>query len=97
MNGLRLVAVVEFGTDPEAGQRYEDAVLTLLERHGGQLERRLRAVDGRSEVHLIRFDSRDGVQSYLADPERLALRATVGDAAPETRVIEVHEVPTVTR
>ena len=93
MNGLRLVAVVEYGADPEAGQRYEDAVLTLLERHGGQLERRLRAVDGRSEVHLIRFDSRAGLDAFLADPQRLALRATVGDAAPQTRVLEVRELP----
>jgi hypothetical protein len=52
----------------------------------------VRTGDGRTEVHLIRFASRHGYESFLADPERVALRATLGDAAPTTRVLEVHEV-----
>ncbi|HET9519090.1 MAG TPA: hypothetical protein VFO77_15315, partial [Actinoplanes sp.] len=76
----------------EAGQRYEDAVLTLLQRHGGSIERRLRDSDTATEVHVIRFESRAGYDSYMVDPDRLAHRADLGDAAPTTRVIEVHEV-----
>ncbi|MGW1447735.1 hypothetical protein ACWCO3_05515 [Micromonospora sp. NPDC002411] len=90
--GLTLVAIVEFAAGAEtAGQRYEDAVLSLLERHGGHLDRRLRGTDGRTEVHVIRFDSRAGYESFLADPDRAALRAMLGEAAPTTRVIEVRE------
>lgn len=90
---VRLVALVEFGTDAvEAGQRYEDTVLARLGRHGGRLERRLRTDDGRGEVHVIRFATRAGYESFVADPERAALRAALGDAAPVTRVLEVHEV-----
>ncbi|SCG44086.1 GNAT family N-acetyltransferase [Micromonospora inositola] len=90
---VRLVALVEFGTDAvAAGQRYEDVVLALLGRHGGRLERRLRAGDGRSEAHVIRFATRAGYESFLVDPERAALRAALGDAAPVTRVLEVHDV-----
>ncbi|MEU4779838.1 GNAT family N-acetyltransferase [Micromonospora sp. NPDC023633] len=90
---VRLVALVELAPDAvEAGRRYEDAVLGLLGRHGGRLERRQRTDDGRTEVHLIRFDSRDGYAGFLADPERVALRGELGDAAPTTRVLEVHEV-----
>ncbi|WP_319463624.1 GNAT family N-acetyltransferase [Micromonospora sp. RTP1Z1] len=90
---VRLVALVEFGTDAvEAGQRYEDQVLALLGRHGGRLERRLRADDGRSEAHVIRFTTRAGYESFLVDPERAALRVGLGEAAPVTRVLEVHEV-----
>ncbi|GAB3851697.1 hypothetical protein GCM10029963_39960 [Micromonospora andamanensis] len=90
---VRLVALVELPDDAvEAGQRYEDTVLALLPRHGGRLERRLRTGDGRTEVHLIRFDTRAGYEAFLADPERVALRARLGDAAPQTRVLEVHEV-----
>ncbi|MEU4471851.1 hypothetical protein [Micromonospora sp. NPDC023888] len=90
---LTLVALVEYPAGAEAaGQRYEDTVLTLLDRHGGRLERRLRGTDGRTEVHVIIFDDRAGYESFLADPERAALRAALGDAAPTTRVIEVHEV-----
>ncbi|WP_200215300.1 GNAT family N-acetyltransferase [Micromonospora coerulea] len=90
---VRLVALVEFGTDAvEVGQRYEETVLALLGRHGGRLERRLRTGDGRSEVHVIRFATRAGYESFLADPERAALRAALGDAATVTRVLEVTEV-----
>lgn len=88
-----LVAVVEMvpghaGT----GHRYEDAVLALLDRHGGAVERRLREPGSGTEVHVIRFRSRAGYESFLVDPERLAHRAEAGDAAPTTRVLVVNEV-----
>ncbi|MGN9774482.1 hypothetical protein ACTMS0_01675 [Micromonospora sp. H33] len=90
---VRLVALVELTADAvEAGRAYEDRVLGLLARHGGRVERRLRTGDGRSEVHVIRFDTRAGYDSFLADPERVALRADLGDAAPTSRVLEVQEV-----
>ena len=93
MSELLLVALVELTADAvEAGQRYEDQVLALLGRHGGRLERRLRTGDGRTEVHVIRFASREGYEGFLADPERIALRAALGDAAPTGRALEVHEV-----
>ncbi|GGM05551.1 hypothetical protein ACFFX1_26580 [Dactylosporangium sucinum] len=92
-DGLLLAAVVEMAPgEAEAGRRYEDAVLAHLGRHGGVLERRTRSADGATEVHLIRFASRDGYESFLADPDRLALRETLGPAAPTTRVIEVRDV-----
>ncbi|MEV1075827.1 hypothetical protein [Micromonospora parva] len=90
--GLTLVAVVEFPVGAEAaGRRYEDAVLALLGRHGGHLDRRLHGTDGQTEVHVIRFDSRAGYESFLVDPDRVALRGELGEAAPTTRVIEVRE------
>ncbi|QGN45584.1 GNAT family N-acetyltransferase [Micromonospora sp. WMMC415] len=90
---VRLVALVELPPGAvEEGRAYEDRVLGLLGRHGGRVERRLRTGDGRTEVHVIRFDTRAGYESALADPERLALRAALGDAAPTTRVLEVEEV-----
>jgi ribosomal protein S18 acetylase RimI-like enzyme len=89
---LRLVALVDLSADPAAGRRYEDDVLALLGRHGGRLERRLRTGDGRSEVHVIRFADRAGYDAFMADPERVALRAALGDAAPTTQVLDVHDV-----
>ena len=91
---LLLVAVVEM-TDGQAGagQRYEDAVLALLGRHGGTVERRLRETGpAGTEVHVIRFRERAGLDAYLMDPDRLALRAAAGEAAPATRVLEVRDV-----
>ncbi|MDI6101065.1 hypothetical protein QLQ12_20845 [Actinoplanes sp. NEAU-A12] len=91
---LLLVAVVEMTPgNAEAGRRYEDAVLTLLDRHGGTLERRLRDTGpSGTEVHVIRFRERAGLDSYMGDPERLALRAAAGEAAPAARVLEVRDV-----
>ncbi|MBU2668827.1 hypothetical protein KOI35_35485 [Actinoplanes bogorensis] len=85
-----LVAIVDMSAaDPAAGRRYEDAVLALLPRHGGSLEKRLHSTDAHAEVHLIRFTSRSGYESFMVDPSRLALRAELGTVAPTTRVIEV--------
>ncbi|MGN9909222.1 hypothetical protein ACTMTJ_16895 [Phytohabitans sp. LJ34] len=90
---LLLVAIVEMADGhTEAGQRYEDEVLAFLPRHGGSLERRMRATDGPTEVHVIRFASRDGYDAFMVDPERRALRERAGAAAPTTRVIEVRDL-----
>jgi hypothetical protein len=89
-----LVAIVEMAPgNAAAGQEYEDAVLGLLGRHDGSLERRMRAADSGSEIHVIRFGSRAGYESFLVDPDRLARRERLGDAAPTTRVIEVADLP----
>ncbi|GHJ47968.1 hypothetical protein Cs7R123_53100 [Catellatospora sp. TT07R-123] len=90
---LFLVAVVEMAPGHvDAGREYEDAVLAVLHSYGGTVERRLYSTDGgATEVQLIRFTSRAGYEAALADPDRLALRAQLGAAAPTTRVIEVHD------
>jgi len=91
--GLLLVAIIEMVSGAAAaGQEYEDAVLSLLGRHGGAIERRVRSTNSATEVHLIRFRSRVGYESFMADPDRLELRARAGVAAPATRVLEVVEV-----
>jgi hypothetical protein len=87
---LLLVAIVEMADGQAlAGQQYEDEVLGLLERHGGALERRMRTADAASEVQIIRFASRAGLESFMTDPDRLAARERLGAAAPVTRVLEV--------
>jgi hypothetical protein len=91
--GLLLVAIVEMAPGSTlAGQGYEDFVLGLLGRHGGALERRVRSTDSATEVHVIRFGSRAGYESFLADPERLGYRDRIGAAAPATRVLEVRDL-----
>lgn len=90
---LLLVAIVEMTPGhAAAGERYEDAVLGLLDRHGGSVERRMRSTDSPTEVHVIRFHSRAGYESFMADPDRLDYRDGIGDAAPTTRVLEVRDV-----
>lgn len=90
---LLLVAIVEMAPGSAmAGQRYEDTVLGLLDRHGGSVERRMRSMDSATEVHIIRFRSRAGYESFMVDPDRLDYRDRIGDAAPTTRVLEVREL-----
>ena len=71
---------------------YESAVLTLLERHGGRLERRLRTPDGLTEVHVVSFGSNAGYRAYLDDPERSTLRRLLGGVELTQRVLEVVDV-----
>ena len=94
---LLLVAIVEMAPgSAAAGQQYEDTVLGLLDRHGGSVERRMRSMDSATEVHIIRFRSRAGYESFMTDPARLDYRDRIGDAAPTTRVLEVRELLTRT-
>lgn len=90
---LLLVAIVEMASGSIAtGQQYEDTVLGLLDRHNGSVERRMRGIDSATEVHIIRFRSRAGYKSFMADPDRLGYRDRIGDAAPITRVLEVRDL-----
>lgn len=60
----------------EAMSAYEDSVLAFLPEHGGEVTQRLRGTgaDGSpDEVQVFRFASRAAIDSYLADPRRLAL------------------------
>jgi uncharacterized protein (DUF1330 family) len=59
---------------------FEEHVLPLLGRHGGQLLYRVRpgrnsvietAVEYPYEIHLVAFGDRKGFESYRDDPERL--------------------------
>lgn len=91
----RLTLVVLVDVPPEgvdAFRRYEAAVLPLLERHDGRLERRLRTADGLSEVHVLSFGSRAAYESFAADPARAAHRAALEGVELRTRLLEVSDV-----
>ena len=78
-----------------AFQRYEAAVLPLLERHDGRLERRLRTADGQAEVHVLSFGSRAAYEAYSADPERRDHRAALEGLGLTQRLLEVVDVTEV--
>ena len=71
---------------------YESAVLPLLPRHGGRLERRLRSADALTEVHVVSFGSQDGLDSYLADGERQSYRGLLDGLDIAQRVLVVEDV-----
>lgn len=90
---LTIVMVADVpGRGIDAFERYERRVLPLLDRHGGRLERRLRTVDSRGEVHIVSFDTRASYDSYMADPERMEQRELIAGLRIDQRVLEVHDV-----
>ena len=87
--------VADVPSGAEAGfQAYESAVLPLLPRHGGRLDRRLRTGDALAEVHIVSFASQEGFDSYLAAPERQSHRELLDGLDIAQRVLLVNDVLT---
>ena len=76
----------------ERFQRYEAAVIPLLAEHGGQLERRLRSEDGRTEVHIVRFPSDARFASYRDDPRRVEHQQILSDSGARLVLHELFDV-----
>ncbi|EHR50479.1 hypothetical protein SacmaDRAFT_2225 [Saccharomonospora marina XMU15] len=81
---------------PEGGlgsfNAYERAVLPLLAEYGGRLERRLRTLDDRVEVHLITFPGSEDLAAYRADARRLEAAPSLESSGAEVEVLAVREV-----
>jgi hypothetical protein len=75
-----------------AFQAYEAAVLPLLARHGGVLERRLRSGPGTFEAHVISFADEQGYRAYLADPDRIGVRDLLSGCDVRQRVEVVEDI-----
>lgn len=91
--GITLVLTARI---PAAGvadfQAYEAIVLPLLAVHGGALERRLRNADGTIEVHIVRFASSEGLESFRADPRRTAAQPVLARSGATVEVSMVADV-----
>lgn len=83
---------------PEGGHdaflAYESAVLPLLLDHGGRLDRRLRSLDERTEVHLLSFADDTGLATYRADPRRAAAAHLLAASGATVELLPVADVPT---
>ena len=73
-------------------QAYEEAVLPLLDEHGGRLDRRVRSADGTLEIHLLVFDSPQALERLRADPRRSAAQPLLQAAEPELELVQVFPV-----
>jgi hypothetical protein len=89
---LQLVAIDLSNADLDLFTIYEDKVLALLPKHGGQLEMRVRAIDGRSETHLIYFPDVQAFESFRSDPVRLAASSEWDRAGARSVVTEVQAI-----
>jgi hypothetical protein len=76
----------------DAFRRFEAAVLPLLSSYGALLERRLRTPDGRVEVHIVSFPSRDALERYRAEPTRQEHLHLFNESHAVVDVLEVTDV-----
>jgi len=60
--------------DLEKFERYEDAVIPLLERYGITMAARLRAEDGSCEVHILDVPDMATMEQFRADPDRARIQ-----------------------
>jgi uncharacterized protein (DUF1330 family) len=74
-------------------QRFESRVLPLLARHGGRLERRLRAADGQTEIHVISFPDVEALERYRGDPERTQHLPLLEQSGASSELLEVTDIP----
>lgn len=76
----------------EAFRAYEDAVLPLLPKFNGRLERRLRNPDGTVEVHVVSFASDADFQNYRNDPRRMAQAGLLEKSAAKLELLPMTTV-----
>jgi hypothetical protein len=87
---VQTVRIPEEGVD--AFRKFEATVLPLLAEHGGRLERRLRTLDGGTEVHVVSFSSPAGFEAYRADPRRQERLHLLHESQAATELLEVVDV-----
>jgi hypothetical protein len=90
---LRLVTIDLTAANLDAFERYEAEVLDLVPKHGGRLEMRVRALDGRTETHLLYFPDDAAFEGFRADPGRLALSGNWERCGAQSTVQLVEPVP----
>ncbi len=76
---------------------YEEAVLPILEKHGGQMMTKIGKgnlvwnsdnLNCPDEIHVVSFPSKIAYKEYIVDPERIALSDLRKSAIKETMVMQ---------
>ena len=75
---LLLVTIDLRQADLDAFDRYEANVIGLIQGRLGNIERRVRTLDGQTEVHILSFPDERSFEDFLNDPKRLALAESLG-------------------
>jgi len=80
-----------------AFEAFEREARRLISRHGGSVERVFRVTEsaGRAdapfEVQIVRFERREGLEAYLADPDVVARAPERARAIAKTSILEVED------
>jgi hypothetical protein len=90
---MLLVQVVRVPVDGiDRFRSFEATVLPLVPAYGGELERRLRSLDGTIEIHVVSFASREGFEQYLANPTRQEHLPLLRTSEASAELFEVMDV-----
>ncbi|MBX3120533.1 MAG: hypothetical protein KF784_15850 [Fimbriimonadaceae bacterium] len=93
--GVTLLAIFQLNPDGlQLFDQHEDAVLPLLQEHGGELQRRVRSLDDTVEVHLVWFPSEQAFEAFRDDPRRTKVLPLMQMSKVEASIHPVREVPT---
>jgi uncharacterized protein (DUF1330 family) len=86
----------------DALRRYENLALPVFRRHGGRFERILSPVrapggsadpDEPDEIHLLRFETAEGLDAVRRDPEMVALAPLRREIVRKALLLRVDDVP----
>ncbi|MFI5326866.1 MAG: hypothetical protein ACHQ7H_11585 [Candidatus Rokuibacteriota bacterium] len=86
----------------DALRRYENLALPVFRRHGGRFERILSPVraagappdpDEPDEIHLLRFETAEGLDAVRRDPEMAALGPLRREIVRKALLVRVDDVP----
>ena len=86
----------------DALRRYENLALPVFRRHGGRFERVLsprRCASGPAdpeepdEIHLLRFETAEGLDAVRRDPEMAALGPLRREIVRKALLLRVDDVP----
>jgi hypothetical protein len=78
-------------------EAYEDKVLRLLDRYGGRIEMRVRAIDQSSETHLLYMPDARAFEGYRSDPEREAAQEDWRRCRASSTAKEVEVIPSAVK
>ena len=100
--GLYLALVYLHPGQQAALRRYENLALPVFRRHGGRFERILSPLrvgggqpdpDEPDEVHLLRFETVEGLEAVRRDPEMAALAPLRREIVRKALLVRVDDVP----
>ena len=72
--------------------KYERSIIPVLIEHGGLIERRLRSVDERVEIKVVRFPSQEAYEELARDYRCRAAEPLLESSEATVEVFAVQEV-----
>jgi len=72
--------------------KYERHIIPVVIEHGGLIERRLRSVDERVEIKVVRFPSQDAYEALARDYRCLAAQPLLESSEATVEVFAVQDL-----